>query len=232
MGTRSAARLTAADAANIQGEVRALYPDLVIVFDDGVIRCTGSCPVYGESRVVLDRFAIQLDVPLDFPSTPPRLYELSGRIPKTRDRHFDASKGDKACVFVEDAWPWLAVRYSTVLAFLQGPVNDFFVWQWSFDRYGEDRIGAWAHGDDGRLEFYQELFGVTTLSAIETALLYVSYHELKGHHECYCGSGDKIRKCHLEKLREVRKFVSPERAGRVLDEIRRFRIAKQAKERS
>lgn len=61
---------------------------------------------------------------------------------------------------------------------------------------------------------------VHDLQAITTFIEYLSKSELKGHWTCYCGSGKKLRQCHLEKLLDTRSRVNVSEAKDILNQLR------------
>jgi hypothetical protein len=58
-------------------------------------------------------------------------------------------------------------------------------------------FGEREHGDIGYLQYYIEVFNVKDTHQLKSMVDYLVKHkEYKGHHECPCGSGKKIRNCH------------------------------------
>lgn len=104
-------------------------------------------------------------------------------------------------------------KKTTLIDFIRGPIYDFFVSQTYFDltRKGFGK-GVWlygerGHGIVGRLEFYQEQLAVKDGKYIGKALEYILKKDLKGHWDCYCGSGKRLRDCHYINLQVIRDFV-------------------------
>jgi len=136
----------------------------------------------------------------------PTVREIGGRIPRVADRHTE-SNGD-ACLFIPEE---AAVHFpsgSTLLAFLQGPVNSFFVSQLHFEEFGTWPFGEWGHGTEGTLEFYALKTGFSEPRIILAFIDYLKRDELKGHWPCPCGSGEILRRCHRDKVTALRAEIS------------------------
>ncbi len=193
--------------SKVFGRITETYPDLRITRVGKIVEIIGSLPIT-EKAVAIDRFQIRIEVDPSYPNKMPRVFEVGGRIPKVASRHISPPTGE-ACVCLKDQWGWLIAKYPKVLAFIEGPVNDFFLWQLCYDEFGEDRLGGWAHGSKGRLEFYKELLKTDDLNIIKTCLLHLSEPKYKANWICYCGSGKKVCQCHKVVIINLRSKISP-----------------------
>jgi tetratricopeptide (TPR) repeat protein len=68
---------------------------------------------------------------------------------------------------------------------------------------------------------YSEELGTSDSEVISTFLEYLSRGELKGHWPCYCGSGKRLRQCHMEQLLNARNRISAAEARNVLAQLTR-----------
>lgn len=66
---------------------------------------------------------------------------------------------------------------------------------------------ARSHNIKGNLEFYQEELGISDLYGIIKFLEYHTCKKVKGHWPCYCGSGKELRRCHRDKVMDMRNKV-------------------------
>lgn len=183
------------------------YPDFRINVVGKDIIVEGSFPVFVDGKI-LDRYLIRIVLTNGYSRFLPSVYETGGRIPKIRDRHF-FPKTDEACVYLKDEWGWISSRYPTLIDFIKGPVNDFFIWQACYDYYGEDRLGGWEHGGKGRLEFYQQKLKTTDVEMIKLCLLHLSKEKYKPNLGCFCGSGKKVYQCHKALIIALRSRIPP-----------------------
>lgn len=203
----------------LREDIARAFPDLWVHIVDKRVRIQGSLPVLANG-VLIYRYQILVELPKDYPQSVPTVYELSCRIPRVPDGH--VSDNGALCLFLPDErWKYYPPGMS-IVEFLRGPVNHFFLWQEELKILGEPLIKARPHGAKGIMEYYREELKTDKLEIIIKFLEYLEGNA-KGHRECFCGSGKKMRNCHFEKLLDMRKKISPDVAKqsrqRLLDYI-------------
>ena len=62
---------------------------------------------------------------------------------------------------------------------------------------------------EGILEYYKELFSVQDGWQVLGLLKILADDNYKGHTLCPCGSGQKLRNCHGNLLREIKEYQKP-----------------------
>lgn len=186
----------------IRADLRARYPDLRLVEDGDGVLALGSFPIVHDSRI-LDRYQIQIAFPRDYPKELPTVREVGGRIPWVLARHVIPSSGN-ACLFVGEDWLLTVGPEPSFLEFLDGPVRNFFIGQSLVEAGKPWPFGERSHDKMGILETYGEWFGTLDEPTIVCYLDCLSREGLKGHWDCPCGSGKRLRQCHLEHLQELR----------------------------
>lgn len=193
------------------------YPDLRIVEESGTIRVLGTFPV-AESGEILDRYQIEIHFPEDYPRSLPRVFEIGRRIPRTVDRHVYPANG-QACVVVDEEWLATVGERVVFRKFLDGPVRNYFIGQ-SLVEAGEPwPFGQRSHGAKGLVEAYGEWFDTTDQTVVIRYLDLLTHKRVKGHWMCPCGSGKRLRDCHVDRVREVQQRVSPRLAKRALERL-------------
>jgi len=200
----------------IKKEVNSVYPNLHFYIKNDLVLVRGTFPILFEGRV-LDRYVVEIELLRDYPKSIPIVREVGGRIPRTQDYH--VNERGEACLFLpEECWR-IYPTGTTFLDFLKGPVHNFFLGQ-SLVRLGQPwPFGAWAHGSRGRLEYYIELIGICDSEAILRFLNFLSKPQIKGHWDCPCGSGKRLRNCHFDKLLDLRNKIEQELAKKSFVEI-------------
>jgi hypothetical protein len=180
----------------------------------GLIRIDGNLLICDEQGPY-DFYEVAIEVEPAFPWTEPAVFEVGGRIPRTSDRHIFVDHGH-CCVGVWDAW--LAVTPDrSFAAFMRGPVADYFVGQSLVEAGFEWPYGERAHGHPGVLQAYADALGLDADAALVRAYLAeLSRAVAKGHHRCPCGSGLRLRSCHLDQIRALRDRVEPTLARRMM----------------
>lgn len=207
---------------SLSKKISVAYPDLRVSQEREKTVITGSLPII-EYGVPLERYTIRIEEQQSgYPTKPPRVFELSGKIPKIRNRHFTPGTSpdtSEACVCLRDEWGWIIDDYRTLFDFIRGPIRDFFVWQACYDFYGSDKLGGYAHGYLGRLAFYQKKFQITDVEAVKKGLYHLSQGRYKPNWPCYCGSGKRVSNCHKGLVLLLRAKILPKVAKSALVEI-------------
>lgn len=189
--------------ADIKRRIEETYPELWFVEpDDGPV-ITGSYPLFQDGKVY-DRYQIKIALPQDSPTGLPPVWEVGKRIPRTVERHINPGDGT-ACIVLPDAFLYEHPDGIDLLDFLNGPMRGFFATQSLVEAGGSWPQGEWDHGSDGIVQFYGELLGTQDRSIVASYLNVLKRTVLKGHWPCPCGSGQKLRKCHIELVKRLRK---------------------------
>jgi hypothetical protein len=157
-------------------------------------------------------------VPDRYPDVEPKVLEVGGRIPRLPDRHIDPD-GD-CCVTVWEHWLACANDHSYA-AFLNGPLNEFFLGPYSYETTGKWPFGERPHGIRGLEEAYAEALGVVNKKRdLIYHLRLLSLDWPKGHWLCPCGSGVRLRYCHRDDLMALHQKVPPHLAKRMLRRLK------------
>ena len=188
----------------VMQQVEAAYPDLHFVVHNNVVFLSGSFPLKDGERIV-DRYSIEVAFPPNYPCDLPLVWEIGGRIPRTADRHIYTNGA--TCLFVLDERAWICPEGTSLLDFLNGPVRNFFLGQSLFEIDGVWPFGQRSHGVQGILEFYAERLDTNDKSVIIRYLDVLRKKDLKGHWRCPCGSGKRLRKCHMKLVVELHEKI-------------------------
>jgi hypothetical protein len=193
-------RANPASLTKVQREVIAKYPDLGFYVETDIVYVRGSFPIVHDGHV-LDRYQIELALPTDWPASCPVLRETAGRIPHVARRHVNPD--GTACPIVPEEW-LVNPHRDSLFSYLEGPVHNFFLGQSLAEADEPWPFGERPHGVPGLLECYGELMGTKETQVIHEYLKYLSRKEVKGHWDCPCGSGSRLRNCHMDHLLELR----------------------------
>ena len=187
--------------------------------DDRTIHVEGSYLVF-ESNVVaapggpITAFDLRMELPVHSPCFEPKVFETGGRIPREPDRHINPD-GD-CCITVWEHWLATAADQS-IAGYINGPLHEYFLGQFWFEKTGRWPFGERAHGTAGLEQAYAEVLRVANN---RRQLLYhlrlLSQDWPKGHWRCPCGSGKRLRYCHRNELEVMHQRVRPDIARRML----------------
>lgn len=174
---------------------RALEGKIIIA---GTLVCSGP-------EGPFDEFEIALGVLLGFPSIEPLVCETGGRIPHDPDRHVFPSDG-QCCICIWEEWLW-EVEEPSFREFVEGPLHSYFVSQSMFEQTGEWPFGDRAHDVDGLMDAYRGILQLEDDADVLAYIRLLRLKNIKGHHDCPCRSGKKVRHCHRSFLAELKSKV-------------------------
>jgi len=195
--------LPEAKARSIQLQLDGKFPDLTVSTTGSQIYIRGAFPVIHEA-IVLDRYQIEIEWS-DSDREAPVLRETAGRIPRTDDRHIDVN--GKACPLVPEEWLIRPREARTVIHYLDCPVHDYFLWQSLTERGLTPHWNQRSHHVAGLIEAYGDMVGMHGEKTVRQCLDYLSKEKFKGHWACVCGSGRRLRDCHIEYLRNLQQKI-------------------------
>ncbi len=198
-------------------EVEAKYPLLHASIRNDVSRIAGTLPIR-EGTAEVDHFLVEINLPVGYPNELPIVREIGGRIPHALDRHVIPSSGE-CCVLLPDQRWELWPRGSSLLAYIDGPLRNYFLGQALVERGDPWPFGEWAHGLQAKLDYYNGLLGTDNQQAILQYLRALEAKQVEGHWECPCLSGRRLRDCHFTLVRDLRGKIPQEDARHAL---RRF----------
>lgn len=150
-------------------------------------------------REIKDEFEIQINIPNDYPDSPPIAKEIGNRIPKD----FHTNPDESLCLSSPLRVRMRFSKNKTLLGFVDELVIPFLYSYRHLQEYGEMPYGEFSHGGMGILECYREHFGTSSDNVALSFLKILVSGNYRGHHTCPCGSGKKIRQCHGEKLKRL-----------------------------
>ncbi|MHC8493105.1 hypothetical protein ACTU44_10370 [Thalassospira sp. SM2505] len=203
----------------VKDVVEKHQPELSVYQKQGIVVLEGVFVVSSPEEGPFDSFQIRAGISPNFPEKEPCVFETGERIPRTADRHVYPNEGH-CCLCIWEEWLHTTPTPSFE-NFLTGVMHDYFVSQVYFETKGDWPYGHRAHGSEGVVESFSELLGVEPdLEVIENYLQTLSMGKLKGHNDCPCGSGERIRKCHREQINQLSVKFSKVSATAMLERLR------------
>ena len=203
----------------VQSAIAFEQPGLRATEIDGTIVVEGTLVVTDGSAVCdpagpLARYTVRIELSQAYPRVEPRVFETGGRIARDPDHHINVD-GD-CCVTVWENW--LATAKDTSLAgYLAGPLREYFLGQFWFEKTGSWPFGERAHGMAGMEDAYADALGIPNRR--KDILYYLRLLRQpwpKGHWPCPCGSGQRLRVCHRAELWSLHRRISPHLARAML----------------
>ena len=207
--------------ADLRDRIEVEFPELLFQERGGRVVVSGIYPISDSQGRAIDLYRIEIIFPPDGPrSGIPVVRETGGRIPWISDRHIE--KNGNACLCVPDEFWYENPDGMDLVDFLRGLVKSFFTGQSLVEAGKSWPQGERSHGAAGIVEFYSGIVGTADPERIMAYLEVLAAPKLRGHWDCPCGNGGRIRNCHLPMLTELRKHVRP---GTALDSLEKVRKA-------
>ena len=212
-----------AEIAELQREYRGLTR--LREAENGVV-VSGTLPFEASSEgreTIADVFEIDLTVPRDYPTALPWVRETSGRICEAYDHVFTSGK---LCLAVPVEERLRFGRDPSLRGFVTNLLIPVCYGYCFWERHGVHPFGEREHGGEGIARFYIDWLGLPgEVQALEVALHLVQ-HGYRGHHDCPCGSGARLRDCHGPAILELHRTHTVESAQYDLGEILRHCMKK------
>uniref|UniRef100_UPI00405677A0 SEC-C domain-containing protein n=1 Tax=Candidatus Electrothrix sp. TaxID=2170559 RepID=UPI00405677A0 len=152
-----------------------------------------------------DQFKICIDIPKQYPSAPPSVREIGGRI--SSDFHVNPGI-NTLCL----GSPLEVKRKFFVEKNLVGFVELLLIpFLYSYSYYEKNQrmpFGELSHGTRGILDYYKELFQTNNSQAILNFLNLLIDNSYRRNSLCPCRSGKTLKKCHADLLIDIMKIHS------------------------
>lgn len=180
-------------------DFQKVYPNIKLVNEfETEIRLAGSFTMHKEygNFQVFDDYAIEIVIPIAS-SQLPYVVDVGKKI--NPEYHHYYTNG-KLCLETDIKIITDFVSGFDLLRWMNDYVESYYFSYEYYMRYGEFPYGERSHGLDGVLESYQELLDAKHAQETYDIMQYIVYNRYRGHFICPCKSGEKLRKCHGEKM--------------------------------
>lgn len=149
-----------------------------------------------------------------YPNSEPVVLETEGNIPRNPDYHIN--RDGSCCVVIWEDWIATA-KYTSVQAYFDGPLKNYFLGQHIKQTTGDWPFGERRHGKKGLIDAFAEIL---RCEKNERKIIYLlrilSKDWPRGHWDCPCKSGQIIRKCCINDLAKLSANVPSKVAKRML----------------
>lgn len=143
-------------------------------------------------------FQIAIFVPHAYPYCIPLVQELSDIIPRNIDWHI--SNAGFCCIDITHKLKFMEVKGISIANFITEKVYPFFANQLYRLDVKSYAGGEYQHAFSGVQQFYREELLLNDAAAITVLQALTESGHLERNAPCSCGSGIKLKKCHLHAL--------------------------------
>lgn len=178
------------------------YPELNIIKQNGNYVISGFVKLdhlYGDVRMT-GVFELEIIVSNDFPNTLPVVREITKKI----DRKYPHLYSNGQFCLASNIE--LKIYFSNnrdIGTFIDDYVITYLYTYRYYEEYGVYPYGERSHGMMGDLEYLKELFRVDEWNKVLEIMIFISKSNYRGHLLCPCQSGEKLRNCHGETIKEI-----------------------------
>ena len=210
---------------NQMTEVHARHPNLELLrYPSGALRIRGGVgfSIEQSSHTIEDCYQLDLDIPDDYPASPPIVYETEGKIPKNFG-HFMAA--GNFCLGAPVEVRRRFARHRNLLRFIEDQIIPY-LFSYSYKRdHGILPFGERSHRTLGLIQYYNEFFETSLITSMKLLKCLVDDFA-PSLMACPCGGGRNLRDCHGPKLTELRPHLLPKQFETELREMSKFVRAK------
>lgn len=160
---------------------------------------------YDQLEEISDWFELEISIPNGYPKVLPIVKEISGKL-DINYRHLNES--GSFCLAAPLEVKRIFSDQPTLAGFVDNLVIPFLYSYCYWRKYNLMPFGELSHYGEGIVEYYLEQFGVTDKKEITVGLCKIYKYGYRGHHDCPCGSGKIIRKCHKETVWEISQYFT------------------------
>lgn len=192
---------------NEKNQVMRQYPKLNYYIENKKIIISGELDIKDKNNIVWDTFKILIVFPDDYPNSLPKTFEINRKIPRYPSRHinYDGS----CCLCVRTLEKKYFQNGITITDYIEKLVIPFLANQIWYEKKGEWVNGDYSHGTQGILEAYEEITETKDINTILKIIEYViNAKKIQINKKCFCESGKKLKKCHLNIVNKLRNMVN------------------------
>lgn len=191
------------------GIIQNKYPEFKVEDEEGRKVIKGFIILEDSNQNEIDRYAITIKEPDNFPFRFPLVYETGGRIPRNIDWHVYETDGH-CCIKAFPEEILICKNGISLEKFIEEQLKPYFYNQLHRENFGY-YLNERTHGPKGNVEFFEEVFHSKNILLIIAGLEFIRLrHEPNRVQNCFCGSGTKYRKCHRETFRQLSVYSNGE----------------------
>jgi hypothetical protein len=203
--------------AEICEVLRRHQPALTACVSSGKIKISGDFVCNGPSGP-FDIYQVEIEVSRKFPIVEPEVQEVSGRIPRTVERHIYPLSGN-CCLGHWVVW-LLKTSEPTFENFVAHHLSSYFIGQTIFELTGEWPFGEEGHNAAAIGASYREALNLPGSADEKAYSRLIGAPILRGNPYCPCGSGKRLRACHWNEIRDLRRRFPASVRKRIAAKIR------------
>lgn len=165
------------------------FPELRYDKDNEEIIGTLCIDVICKDEYIKDNFEVKI---CNLKNLVPFVFETSRKI----DRRYHHLYSDYRLCLATDLEQEIYLKTHTIEEWIEEYVVKYFISYIFYQRYNVFPFDEHSHGSEGVYEYLQKYLRVDDINVAKGIFEYVCTQKYRGHRECPCGSGQRIRNCH------------------------------------
>lgn len=179
---------------------------------DGMYIFTGNYYLKNDEGKLIKSFNIRIILLKNYPNVVPIIFSTSDEIEKIDDYHI--SKEGIICFDHTYNLNKIASGGLRLYDFIEHYFPKYFSWVLLKQNGKAEKLKEWAHQDEGTIQYFQEILRINDIEKISSFLeCYLRVSKPRRNERCYCGSGIKLKKCHLDAVNTLRATSRKELQG-------------------
>ena len=178
------------------------YPFLKRVDENGFVRVIGEIVLIHPVKGEFDRYKVSISFPQVYPKCFPQVIETSKKIPRKDYRHVNTD--GTLCLAVEPEEKGIVKNGISFTFFLDRVLVPHLSRETFCELNNGYEDGEYSHGIDGFWEYFEGILLTSDRAEILAELEKIIYSKWQKRNEmCYCNSGIKFKRCHLERWNKI-----------------------------
>lgn len=164
---------------------------------------------------------LEIHIPQDYPAGLPMAFEVGGLIPRGTDR-WHLMTDNSLCLGSRIEVIRRFRTDPTIRGYLESLVLPYLHGFLNRNESGVPPQGELPHGAEGTLQDYQRILNVEQPKVVLPLLAILALGKYSGNQPCPCGSGKKLKRCHLWRIREIESLQTKRQFAVDVLEIQNF----------
>lgn len=174
-----------------------------VIQNDGTYIFSGNYYLTDKEGRLIKSFNIKISPLKKYPNAVPIVFSTGDEIEKIDDYHI--SKEGIICFDHTYTLNKLASEGLRLYDFIEFYFPKYFSWVLLKQNDKTENLKEWAHQDGGTIQYFQEILGIDDIDKISDFLdNYLRIRKPSRNEKCYCGSGMKLKNCHLNAVNILR----------------------------
>lgn len=164
---------------------------------DAFRRFSGNFYLTNPDGELIESFGVRILIAKAYPNTFPIVISTDDKIERSDEFHI--SKEGIICVEHTYIANKLASSEFRIFDFVNYYLPKYFSWVLLKQCGLSENLQEWGHQELGTIQLYENLLNTSDKLAIKQFLEgYLSRKKIGRNDKCYCGSGEKLKRCHWE----------------------------------